>query len=218
MINWNEIEMVLLDMDGTLLDLHFDNHFWHEHLPLHWSQHKGIELEQARQELDPWIKSHEGTLNWYCLDFWSQELGINIMEIKHEIRDLIRIRHDTERFLEFLRKAQKQIVMVTNAHQDLIRMKFEATEIGRFFDHVYCSHDFGVPKEEQAFWQKLNNELPFNRNQAVLFDDNLKVLHTAREFGIAHLISIIQPDSNRPPREITEFMAIDRFQEVMPDV
>ncbi|MCP4043692.1 MAG: haloacid dehalogenase, partial [Gammaproteobacteria bacterium] len=33
-INWNSIHTVLLDMDGTLLDLHFDNQFWLEHVPL----------------------------------------------------------------------------------------------------------------------------------------------------------------------------------------
>ncbi|MDX1519440.1 MAG: GMP/IMP nucleotidase [Gammaproteobacteria bacterium] len=216
MIDWNVIDTVLLDMDGTLLDLHFDNHFWHEHLPLHWSRRKGIGLEQAKQELGPWIKKHEGTLNWYCLDFWSRELDLNIMEIKHEIRDMIRIRHDTELFLEFLKGANKQVVMVTNAHRDLIRMKFEQTDIGRFFDQVFCSHDFGVPKEDEAFWHRLNNEYPFERERSVLVDDNLKVLQSARDYGIGHLVSIIQPDSNKPPRQISGFQAIDRFSEIMP--
>lgn len=216
MIDWNDIETVLLDMDGTLLDLHFDNHFWHEHLPLHWSRQRGIDLEEARRELVPRIKHHEGTLNWYCLDFWSRELGLNIMEIKQEIRDRIRIRHDTEDFLDFLKDNGKQVIMVTNAHQDLIDMKFEVTRIDRYFDGVYCSHAFGIPKEEQAFWRRLSDVRPFDCQQSVLFDDNLSVLRSARDYGIAHLVSIIQPDSKRPPREITEFPAIDRFEEVMP--
>jgi len=215
-INWDTIETVLLDMDGTLLDLHFDNHFWHEHLPLHWSRHRGIDIGQAREELLPRIRSQEGTLNWYCLDFWSRELGLNIIEIKQEIRDLIRIRHDTEQFLEFLRASDKHVILVTNAHQDLIDMKFEVTRIGRFFDHVFCSHAFGYPKEEQGFWIRLHEARPFNRKQAILFDDNLSVLQSARDYGIAHLVSIIQPDSSQPPREITGFAAIDRFEEVMP--
>ena len=28
LVNWNEVHTVLLDMDGTLLDLYFDNYFW----------------------------------------------------------------------------------------------------------------------------------------------------------------------------------------------
>ena len=33
MVNWNKIDTILLDMDGTLLDLYFDNYFWREHVP-----------------------------------------------------------------------------------------------------------------------------------------------------------------------------------------
>ena len=31
--DWQEIDTVLLDMDGTLLDLHYDNYFWLTHIP-----------------------------------------------------------------------------------------------------------------------------------------------------------------------------------------
>ena len=31
--DWSCIEVVCLDMDGTVLDLHFDNLFWLEVLP-----------------------------------------------------------------------------------------------------------------------------------------------------------------------------------------
>ncbi|HNG60363.1 MAG TPA: haloacid dehalogenase, partial [Cellvibrionaceae bacterium] len=33
MIPWQAIDTLLLDMDGTLLDLHYDNYFWLEYLP-----------------------------------------------------------------------------------------------------------------------------------------------------------------------------------------
>ena len=33
-MDWKSITAVFLDMDGTLLDLYFDNYFWHEHVPL----------------------------------------------------------------------------------------------------------------------------------------------------------------------------------------
>ena len=32
-LDWTSIDTVLLDMDGTLLDLRFDNWFWQEHVP-----------------------------------------------------------------------------------------------------------------------------------------------------------------------------------------
>lgn len=43
MFNWKTIDTVLLDMDGTLLDLHFDNHFWLSLVPQEFKQATGSE-------------------------------------------------------------------------------------------------------------------------------------------------------------------------------
>ena len=71
---WNAIDTVLLDMDGTLLDLHFDNHFWLQHLPQRYAELHGVSRALADAELLPLFREHAGTLNWYCTDFWSREL------------------------------------------------------------------------------------------------------------------------------------------------
>ena len=73
MINWNEIETVLLDMDGTLLDLHFDDYFWQIQLPLKWGELNGWDSETAMSKLIPIFQGTRGTLPWYCLDTWSEK-------------------------------------------------------------------------------------------------------------------------------------------------
>ena len=50
-IDWKTITTVFLDMDGTLLDLYFDNYFWHEHVPLRFSQKHSMALDDAKQKL-----------------------------------------------------------------------------------------------------------------------------------------------------------------------
>ena len=50
---WSDIDTVLLDMDGTLLDLHFDNHFWLEHLPQRYAELHGVSRAMAE-----WSCSH----------------------------------------------------------------------------------------------------------------------------------------------------------------
>ena len=47
MLPWSEIDTVMFDMDGTLLDLHFDNFFWLKVVPEHFSKHHGVSEEQA---------------------------------------------------------------------------------------------------------------------------------------------------------------------------
>ncbi len=52
-VDWSQVDTVLLDMDGTLLDLHFDNRFWNEHLPRCYAQARGLDEAAARAELMP---------------------------------------------------------------------------------------------------------------------------------------------------------------------
>ncbi|HOP18299.1 MAG TPA: haloacid dehalogenase, partial [Gammaproteobacteria bacterium] len=72
MLDWNDIDTVLLDMDGTLLDLHFDNHFWLEHVPRRYAEARGIGLEESSRELMARYQDIQGTLEWYCVDHWTR--------------------------------------------------------------------------------------------------------------------------------------------------
>ena len=214
MINWDEIDTVLLDMDGTLLDLYFDNYFWQEYLPAHWGQLRGVDTDTARRELLPRFKSREGTLSWYCLDFWSRELNIDILKLKEGVEHLIRLRPSALEFLQALQEMNKNPVLVTNAHPDLIEMKFGKTGIDRFFQNVICSHVVGVPKEEIDFWQNLKSVLDFVPERTLLIDDNVSVLRTAQSAGIAWLYCIASPDSHAPERQTGEFTAIRDFRDI----
>ena len=51
MIDWNQIDTVLLDMDGIDLDLRFDNHFWLEYVPQRYAETQGLELAVAKADL-----------------------------------------------------------------------------------------------------------------------------------------------------------------------
>ena len=215
MINWKEIDTVLLDMDGTLLDLHFDNYFWQEYLPVHWGQIHGLDAETAKRELIPRFKSREGTLSWYCLDFWSKELNVDVLKLKADIEHLIQVRPSALEFLGSLVDMGKKPVMVTNAHQDLISMKLEKTGIDKYFKEIISSHRLGSPKEEMDFWRKLNQGMTFQPARSILIDDNLTVLRTARDYGITNLFSIAQPDSRAPVRDTGEFMAISDFRDFL---
>lgn len=89
MIDWSILETVFLDMDGTLLDLHFDNYFWLQHLPLRYAQHHGLSPEDARNTLIPMIMAERGSLNWYCTDYWSNRLNLDITSLKAEVGERI---------------------------------------------------------------------------------------------------------------------------------
>ncbi|PKM23275.1 MAG: haloacid dehalogenase [Gammaproteobacteria bacterium HGW-Gammaproteobacteria-14] len=217
MIAWNDIDTVLLDMDGTLLDLAFDNWFWQQVVPQKYAETKGIPDDQAHRLIKEWIDRHQGTLNWYCLDFWSAELGLDIAGLKREVGDRVCYRPGAEAFLQALRNSGRQIVMVTNAHPDALAVKKTHTGLEQYFDQLITSHELGSAKESAPFWEALQGRLPFDRQRSILVDDSLPVLQAGHDYGVGHLWSILHPDSTLPPRPHTNpFPAIDQFAHVTP--
>jgi putative hydrolase of the HAD superfamily len=216
MVNWNTIHTVLLDMDGTLLDLHYDNHFWLEHVPRRYGEKHGLAPDVARSELMARYKRAEGTLDWYCVDYWTRELGLDIAMLKEEVDHLIAVHPHVIEFLDAVRASSKRVVLVTNAHGKSLDLKFRRTPLGRHFDTVVCAHDLGMPKERPDFWERMQAVVPFDPKAALLVDDSLPVLRSARDYGVAQLLAVRQPDSRGPEKDTGEFAAITSFRDILP--
>lgn len=216
MIDWNGIDTVFLDMDGTLLDLHFDNHFWLEHVPRRYAEARGMTAEAAKAELLPRYRSIEGTLEWYCLDHWSRELGLDIALLKAEVDRLIAIHPHVVDFLEALARGGKRRVLVTNAHQKALSLKMDRTRLAGHFERIVCAHDLGLPKEHPEFWPRVQTQLPFDPARTLFVDDSLSVLRAARDYGFPHLLAVVVPDSRGPRKSAEDFPAIAHFGELLP--
>ncbi len=218
MLDWQAIDTVLLDMDGTLLDLHFDSHFWLDYLPQYYAEHFQLDPDETRLWLHERIMKDVGTLNWYCLDYWTAELGLPIAQLKREVADRIGYRVSAPEFLERVRASGRRMLIVTNAHRDSVNLKLSHTDLESQVDRIISSHDFGYPKEEQAFWRHLQQTEPFDPKRTLLVDDSLSVLRSARQYGIEHLLTIAQPDLSQPPRDLIDcdFNILEDFKEVFP--
>jgi len=216
MIDWDSIDTVLLDMDGTLLDLHFDNYFWTQHLPQIYAKKHQISEEESSEQLHGKFSSGQGTLDWYCLDHWSQQLDLDIPALKRELQHMISVRPHVIEFLTRLHRSHRDVVMVTNAHRKTLEIKMDNVNISHWFDRIVVSHDLQAPKEEQAFWHKLQDLHPFDPTRTLLIDDTEQVLESAQTYGIAHLLTLLQPDSQRQKRIDTRFPGIHHFDEIMP--
>ena len=214
-VDWNAIDTVLVDMDGTLLDLAFDNTFWLELLPEHYAEVHGISVADAREALARRFDSIAGTLNWYCLDHWTRDLELDIRSLKRRSAHLVRFLPGAREFLASVRARGKHLWIVTNAHRDTLAVKTEQTGIDRLVDRVVSSHDLRAPKESAEFWRGLERQHPFDRGRTLLIEDSLAVLATAVRYGVAHTIAIRRPDSRRPPRAIDAFAAVDGVAELV---
>jgi putative hydrolase of the HAD superfamily len=158
----------------------------------------------------------EGTLQWYCLDYWSRELGFDIVALKREVAHLIQVKAHVREFLDSVRASGRRVVLLTNAHGDSVELKLEYTGIAGHFDRIISSHSLGQAKESEAFWPRLLAHEPFEAERALLIDDNLSVLRAARAYGLRQLLAVRYPDSRQGPKDTAEFEAMGDFREIMP--
>jgi 5'-nucleotidase len=198
----DHIDTLLLDLDGTLLDLAFDTHFWLEVVPAYYGAKRGMSAAEAlEKDIFPRLRAAEGTLNWYCLDYWSRMLDLDLSAIKSQHDERIAWLPGAQDFLRRQRAAGRRLVLATNSHPETLRIKDEKAGIRPLLDALYSSHEFGAPKEYAEFWLRLRHAEPFDPARTAFIDDNPKVLTAARHAGIGCVIAVTYPDSSRLPRE-----------------
>ncbi|MEE4362242.1 MAG: GMP/IMP nucleotidase [Pseudomonadales bacterium] len=218
MLDWSRIDTVLLDMDGTLLDLRFDAQFWLDHMPRHFAAHHGLDDADARARLDLLFEHARDRLEYYCLDWWSEATGLDIVGLKRDLVHLIRFRPHAEAFMSAVRTSGRRACIVTNSHRAGFDLKHAHTGIGDLVDAVISAHDHAEPKESARFWSCVQADLGFEPARTLLIDDNLKALDAAARFGIAHLRAVAQPDSGQPPLTGLPYAAVDDFSLLAPVV
>lgn len=207
--DWDSIDTVLLDLDGTLLDLAFDTYFWWHHIPAQYGAPRALSVESARELLKPRFEACRHTLDWYCVEYWSRELGLDVPALKRATSHRIGWLPGAEGFLQRIRALGKRVVLLTNAHPVALQIKDECTGVTRYFDAVHSSHQYGAPKEDARFWQAIRQVEHFDPERSMFVDDSLPVLRAARSAGIRWIYAVRRPDSSAPPRVHEEFASTD---------
>jgi HAD superfamily hydrolase (TIGR01509 family) len=210
-----DCDTLLLDMDGTVLDLAYDNYMWLTHVPERWAEQNGMTLDEARKYLLGKFGEAQGDLRWYCLDHWSEHLDLDVAQLHRDNHHRIDYLPGAREFLEAVRDADIRVIMATNSHQATLDLKEEVTGLCEFFDGIYTSHSFGFAKERQEFWHALKEEIDFDPAKTMFVDDSHPVLASAAKFGVAHPVAINLPDTSRPAREDGDFASVNGLSELL---
>lgn len=204
----------MFDMDGTLLDLHYDNYFWKTHLLSAYAEKFQLNVIEAQDFIESQLNAKQEKIDWYCTDHWADFFDIDIIKLKKQVANKIRFRPGAEDFLVYLTRQKKSLWLVTNAHRDVVKIKCDKLPMVHYFEHIVSSHDFSEPKESQKFWQQLQKRFTFDKSRTLFIDDSLAVLRSAQKFGIQHLLAVSLPDLSDLPKDTMEFSFTNDFNEL----
>ena len=182
-MDWNGIETILLDLDGTLLDRAFDDHFYFEVLPGRYAEANHLSLDDARERLVGLYRAVEGELDWTDLDYWTRTLNLDVTEIKSSVRHGIRPHPDTLEFLAFLRDRKVPAHLVTNAHPKSLAIKLAQTGLAPYLDRIVTAFDVGCLKLRPDYWAKSQLILGFDPGRTLYIDDDEAALASADTHG-----------------------------------
>ena len=211
--SWNDIKTVLLDVDGTLLDLHFDNSVWNNSLPEAFARKHNLSLSESRSNLYQHMRKVRGKIEFYSFDYWSSFTKIDIEKLHELQQEKIAFRKDAEWFLSKI-SGKRATFIATNADRKSFGIKDTKLGLTSKVKGVFSSQDFQSPKEEQAFWSAVQNATGFEGSTTLMIDDNEKVLEAAASYGIEHLRFVETPDSQKGTRHSSKFIGINNFVEL----
>src|SRR5687767_9378782 len=182
--DWSVIDTVLLDLDGTLLDQAYDNHIWRDLVPQRYAVARGMDPQAACAEIARLFAERSGTLDWYCIEYWSRTLQVDIGALHREVRSHVAWLPGAREFLARMRAAGKRLVLLTNSHPLALAVKHEQTGVLDHLDEAATSHEFGAPKEMPQFWQAARARFGFDPGRSLFADDNARMLAAASTAGV----------------------------------
>lgn len=216
LVDWSRIDDVLLDMDGTLLDRHFDNFFFEEELPRRYAVKHALPVEEARDRLMTMYRSVEGELAWTDLHYWTRRVEIDVVALHREFDHMIDFLPDAEEFLSSLRRLGKRVTILTNAHRAGVEVKTAKTGLDRQVDRIVDAFEVGWLKMRAEYWPSCRQLVGFDPARALYIDDDEQCLAAAEQFGIGRIFHRSKSSSQASAIPSERFPSIESFQAILP--
>tara|TARA_B000000477_G_scaffold119756_1_gene120519 strand:+ start:389 stop:1042 length:654 start_codon:yes stop_codon:yes gene_type:complete len=188
---FKDIECLLIDMDGVILDNAYDNDFWQNQIPEVIADSKGIEFDDAKRLAIQIFNYKKNTKDWYDVDYWSNMLDIDIEAQKRSEKSFSRISlYDGVIDTLSVLKNKTKMILITNAHRKTLNIKLEKYNLTPYFDEMVCAHELNYVKEDIQLWYMLRSKYRLDYEKTLLVEDTINNINVGLSAGISGAIYV----------------------------
>ena len=188
---FKDIECLLIDMDGVILDNAYDNDFWQNQIPEVIADSKGIAFDDAKKLAIQIFNYKKNTKDWYDVDYWSNMLNIDIEAQKRSEKSFSRISlYDGVIDTLSVLKNKTKMILITNAHRKTLNIKLEKYNLTPYFDEMVCAHELNYVKEDIQLWYMLRSKYRLDYEKTLLVEDTINNINVGLSAGISGAIYV----------------------------
>ena len=188
---FKDIECLLIDMDGVILDNAYDNDFWQNQIPEVIADSRGIEFDDAKRLAIQIFNYKKNTKDWYDVDYWSNMLSIDIEAQKRSEKSFSKISlYDGVIDTLSVLKNKTKMILITNAHRKTLNIKLEKYNLTPYFDEMVCAHELNYVKEDIQLWYMLRSKYRLDYEKTLLVEDTINNINVGLSAGISGAIYV----------------------------
>lgn len=180
-----KIKCTIFDFDGTLFDSMFI-----------WDSVGEIYLRSLGKEPKPSMREDVRALSLYqsaCYFQKEYDLALSVEEIMAGINQTIEHfyihevlpKHGVVDFLEQMKKAEIPMCIATASDRCQIEAALGRCGMEHYFEAIFTCSEVGHGKDEPIIFQKAMEHFGADRNSAVVFEDALHAIQTAKADGFS---------------------------------
>jgi len=168
----NTLEIISFDLDGTLVDLEYNDLIWFKEIPELVAKKKKISFEKSLKLIhEEYTKLGEHDLNWYDINYWISYFGIEISpnKIFEKYEPQVKIYPEVIPLLEELKKNFILIVITAMPREFLVpKMK----KLEKYFKFSFSAlSDFKELKNSEIY-SKISKAIKVHPEQILHVGDH----------------------------------------------
>lgn len=193
MLNWQNIDAVIFDMDGTLVD---SMYYW-RNLPANWFKEHGLEVPA---DLDSLLESAD---LWQAAEVFSQRFAPyepteQIFSILQQQMDVhyaqdIPLLPGVRDFLLALRRAGKKMCIATMTDRPQVQTMLRAHRLENIFDFMLTTPEVGAGKNQPDIFLQACQRFALKPSKVAVFEDSRTAAQTVLRLGMP-LVFLPTPD------------------------